>query len=91
MDEERVAEEDIPGAAGGQRHRPGGAGPGRELGRLLLSMSYADPDARPLLDLEGLTRWLAGRDSGYGLLEAGVALSGFYDESGRVTAAAYRP
>jgi len=36
---------------------------------LLLAMSYDDPEVRPLLDLEGLTRWLPGRTSGYALLE----------------------
>ena len=36
---------------------------------LLLAMSYDDPQVRPLLDLEGLTRWLPGRTSGYALLE----------------------
>jgi ABC-type phosphate/phosphonate transport system substrate-binding protein len=36
---------------------------------LLLAMSYDDPVVRPLLDMEGLTRWLPGRTSGYALLE----------------------
>ncbi len=58
---------------------------------LLRSMSYADPAVRPLLDLEGLTSWEDGRTSGYTLLEAAVTASGFYDESGAVTAAGYRP
>ena len=31
---------------------------------LLLGMDYADPAVRPLLDLEGLTRWLPGRHDG---------------------------
>jgi phosphonate transport system substrate-binding protein len=39
---------------------------------LLLAMSYDDPIVRPLLDLEGLTRWLPGRTSGYALLERAV-------------------
>ena len=39
---------------------------------LLLAMSYDDPVVRPLLDLEGLTRWLPGRTSGYALLERAV-------------------
>ena len=43
---------------------------------LLLGMDYADPDVRPLLDLEGLTKWLPGRTSGYALLERAVARSG---------------
>ena len=58
---------------------------------LLLSMSYADPAVRPLLDLEGLTEWRPGRTSGYEALEAAVDESRFYDESGGVIAADYRP
>ncbi|MGH9122371.1 MAG: phosphate/phosphite/phosphonate ABC transporter substrate-binding protein [Acidimicrobiales bacterium] len=62
-----------------------------ELGRLLLGMSYSDPDLRPLLDMEGLTQWLPGRTSGYAALEAAVDASGFYDAEGRVTAVGYEP
>jgi phosphonate transport system substrate-binding protein len=61
------------------------------FGDLLLSMSYADPEVRPLLDLEGLTRWQEGRTSGYGLLAAAVDEEGFYDRHGQVTAAGYQP
>lgn len=43
-----------------------------EFQRLLFAMSYADPLVRPLLDLEGLKRWLPGRTSGYAQLEAAV-------------------
>jgi ABC-type phosphate/phosphonate transport system substrate-binding protein len=39
---------------------------------LLLGMSYADPAVRPLLDLEGLKRWVAGRVDGYRQLNAAV-------------------
>ncbi|HVH29513.1 MAG TPA: PhnD/SsuA/transferrin family substrate-binding protein [Vicinamibacterales bacterium] len=39
---------------------------------LLLGMSYSDPAVRPLLDLEGLKRWLPGRTEGYGQLTAAV-------------------
>jgi phosphonate transport system substrate-binding protein len=39
---------------------------------LLLGMSYADPEVRPLLDLEGLKQWLPGRTSGYGLLDRAI-------------------
>ncbi len=62
-----------------------------EFVSLLLGMDYADPDVRPLLDLEGLTRWLPGRVSGYGQLEAAVDQLGFYDASGGITAEEYRP
>ena len=58
---------------------------------LLGSMSYDDSEVRPLLDLEGLKAWRPGRVSGYGLLEAAVDESGFYDEKGNVTASGYRP
>ncbi len=58
---------------------------------LLLGMDYADPDVRPLLDLEGLTRWLPGRTSGYNQLDAAVDHVNFYDRSGRVVADGYTP
>ena len=64
------------------------------LGRfkaLLLSMSYGDAEVRPLLDLEGLKAWEDGRTSGYGLLEAAVSQTGFYDDQGRIGDAGYRP
>lgn len=46
---------------------------------LLLSMSYGDPEVRPLLDLEGLKRWLPGRTSGYALLDHAVDALGTID------------
>jgi phosphonate transport system substrate-binding protein len=58
---------------------------------LVLSMSYADPEVRPLLDLEGLTAWRDGRDSGYAALESAVEETGFYDREGRITAQEYAP
>jgi phosphonate transport system substrate-binding protein len=54
------------------------------FGALLLGMSYADPDLRPLLDLEGLTAWRPGRTNGYVALTAAVDAFGFYDRNGRV-------
>ena len=39
---------------------------------LLLAMSYADPQVRPLLDLEGLKKWVPGRTEGYRLLTYAV-------------------
>jgi phosphonate transport system substrate-binding protein len=59
--------------------------------RLLLAMDYGDATVRPLLDLEGLKQWLPGRVEGYAQLEAAVSGSGFYDRTGRVRAAGYRP
>ena len=58
---------------------------------LLLDMSYADPEVRPLLDLEGLTAWCEGRTGGYAPLEAAVDALEFYDANGTITAADYRP
>jgi len=63
----------------------------KQFGDLLLSMSYADPEVRPLLDLEGLKMWQEGRTSGYGLLETAVDEEGFYDAAGTVTATEYTP
>jgi phosphonate transport system substrate-binding protein len=40
--------------------------------KLLLGMSYADADVRPLLDLEGLKQWVPGRVEGYAQLAAAV-------------------
>jgi len=42
-------------------------------------MSYADPQVRQLLDLEGLKRWLPGRTDGYALLSQAVDGFGFLD------------
>ncbi|MFE4369138.1 phosphate/phosphite/phosphonate ABC transporter substrate-binding protein [Streptomyces sp. NPDC056835] len=61
------------------------------LAALLLSMSYADPDARRLLDLEGMTAWCPARTEGHAALDLAVRESGFYDAEGRVTAREYRP
>jgi ABC-type phosphate/phosphonate transport system substrate-binding protein len=62
-----------------------------EFVTLLAGMDYADPTVRPLLDLEGLTRWVPGRLSGYQQLEAAVDMFSFYDLSGDITAEGYRP
>ena len=58
---------------------------------LLLAMSYADPQVRPLLDLEGLKVWRPGRDSGYAALDTAVSETAFYDGAGRLTAKGYTP
>jgi phosphonate transport system substrate-binding protein len=58
---------------------------------LMLGMSYGDAEVRPLLDLEGLKAWEEGRTSGYGLLDAAVSETGFYDDEGRIGDADYRP
>jgi phosphonate transport system substrate-binding protein len=46
---------------------------------LLLEMSYANEDVRPLFDLEGLKRWLPGRTQGYAQLAAAVDRFGTID------------
>jgi ABC-type phosphate/phosphonate transport system substrate-binding protein len=46
---------------------------------LLLAMSYADPEVRPLLDLEGLKAWVPGRVSGYAQLTEAVDRFGTID------------
>jgi ABC-type phosphate/phosphonate transport system substrate-binding protein len=61
------------------------------FGELLLGMSYADPELRPLLDLEGLKEWRPPRLEGYQQLERAVEESGFYDDRGRIGASDYRP
>ena len=39
---------------------------------ILLAMSYDDPQVRPLLDLEGLKRWVPGRTTGYEALQRAI-------------------
>ena len=51
---------------------------------LLLSMSYDDPDVRPLLQLEGLREWRPGRTTGYEQLEAAVDTLAFYGPDGAI-------
>lgn len=44
----------------------------------LLAMSFEDQAVRPLLEMEGLKKWLPGRTSGYAQLEKAVERFGFY-------------
>jgi phosphonate transport system substrate-binding protein len=73
------------------------AGPAAEpeliatFAELLLGMSYADPQLRLLLDLEGLTEWRPPRIEGYQQLEQAVDESGFYTADGAIGASNYRP
>jgi ABC-type phosphate/phosphonate transport system substrate-binding protein len=62
-----------------------------EFRERLLGMSYADPELRPLLDLEGLHEWRPARLTGYQQLEGAVEETGFYDPTGRIGASDYRP
>jgi phosphonate transport system substrate-binding protein len=56
---------------------------------LLLQMSYTDPEIQPLLDMEGLKSWRAGRVEGYRALETAVDEFKFYDPNGVITASEY--
>lgn len=58
--------------------------------KLLMGMSYEDPEVRPLLELEGLKVWREGRVEGYRALERAVDEMRFYDEDGNITSADYR-
>ncbi|MFD5811288.1 MULTISPECIES: phosphate/phosphite/phosphonate ABC transporter substrate-binding protein [Rhodococcus] len=58
---------------------------------LLLSMSYADPEVRSLLELEGLKEWRVGRTQAYASLERAVDEAGFLDADGNLTDQDYRP
>jgi len=44
----------------------------------LLDMSFEDPAVRPLMEMEGLKKWLPGRTSGYAQLESAVKRFRFY-------------
>ncbi|MGC1269016.1 MAG: PhnD/SsuA/transferrin family substrate-binding protein [Croceibacterium sp.] len=46
---------------------------------LLIAMSFADPAVRPLLEMEGLTKWLPGRTSGYDALNRAVDRTDYLD------------
>jgi phosphonate transport system substrate-binding protein len=52
---------------------------------LLLEMSYGDPEIRPLMDMEGLKTWRAGRTEGYRALENAVDLFHYYSTDGALT------
>jgi phosphonate transport system substrate-binding protein len=58
--------------------------------KLLMGMSYDDPEVRPLLDLEGLKSWREGRVEGYEALEQAVDEMKFYDGDGNITISGYR-
>jgi len=61
--------------------------PVRRFAELLLGMSYADERVRPLLDMEGLKQWVAGRTSGYAQLGSAVDRFGTIDQFVRQSAA----
>lgn len=70
--------------------RNGADRPVDRFSSLLLEMSYADPDARRLFDMEGLKAWLPARLEGYDALERAVDETGFYDRDGSIGAPGYR-
>ena len=55
-----------------------------------MAMSYADPEVRPLMELEGLKAWRDGRAEGYQPLEAAVDAAHFYARDGTITEADYQ-
>lgn len=57
---------------------------------LLMAMRWDDPQVRPLLELEGLREWRAGRTSGYTLLERAVDDENFYSRDGAILNPDYR-
>lgn len=57
---------------------------------LLLGMRWDDPVVRPLLELEGLRQWKAGRTSGYAALERAIDDEKFYDANGNIIASGYQ-
>jgi ABC-type phosphate/phosphonate transport system substrate-binding protein len=57
---------------------------------LLLAMRWDDAEVRPLLELEGLRRWLPGRVSGYAQLERAVNEQEFYGTDGSILRVDYR-
>lgn len=58
---------------------------------LLIGMSYEDASLRPLMDLEGLKAWHAGRTTGYKSLDIAVDEAGFYGKDGELLDRDYRP
>ena len=50
---------------------------------VLLAMSYADPQARRLLDMDGARQWLPGRLSGYAALSRAIDRFGFFSRTFR--------
>jgi phosphonate transport system substrate-binding protein len=53
----------------------------REFAEALLRMSYDNPLHRPILDAEGLKRWLAPHVDGYGALRQAAGKQGFFKQA----------
>ncbi|HMO16547.1 MAG TPA: PhnD/SsuA/transferrin family substrate-binding protein [Oligoflexia bacterium] len=60
-----------------------------EFTKLLMNMSYDDPEIRPLLDMEGLKKWRHGRVSEYDVLDRAIDSFRFYDLSGNILRSDY--
>ncbi len=56
--------------------------PGERIGpwlETLFTMSYANPEHREMMDMEGLKEWLPGRISGFQALTEAVERQGFFE------------
>lgn len=62
----------------------------KRFSEILLSMKWADPSVRALLELEGLKEWRVGRTTGFELLNRAVSDEGFYDNAGKILDSNYR-
>lgn len=56
----------------------------QQFSEILLGMKWSDPEVKPLLEMEGLKEWRAGRTSGFSLLDRAVDSAHFYDKSGEI-------
>lgn len=65
--------------------------PVRRFTGLLLGMSCTDERVRPLLDMEGLKRWMPGRTGNYGQLRTAVERFGTIDRFVRRLSARLNP
>lgn len=61
-----------------------------KFSELIFAMKWEDEKVRPLLELEGLQKWLPGRVSHYELLDEATDLVNFYDSKGNITIENYR-
>jgi ABC-type phosphate/phosphonate transport system substrate-binding protein len=57
---------------------------------IILGMKWANPEVRPLLELEGLKEWKPGRVTGFELLRTACDQEKLYDVQGNIIEAGYR-
>lgn len=62
----------------------------QKFSEIILGMKWSNPEVRPLLELEGLKEWRAGRTSGFKLLEHAVNDEKFYDQNGKIIESNYK-